>query len=279
MSKTTPVAVATGARGDATSKLHGRPQARAALRAPRYKSWKGLHAAALSLCRKEIERKDPTFDVAAFEQEAQQRVRWRNENEPLRLWMALRDVLVAADAYLKKCPSVGDDKNIFADRLDAILSTPVIGNEITTPPLVNDLPIPELDALVRTAPSYQSYAPLRDRLSGWSESQPISGSKRRDQDVQLRKSFVDRYRERKDELWWKGLPHVRDLAIVTLLAGLIPRGVQKRQNASKDEVAGPTASEVIDAEEHSIHALLSRQRGKGKGKKSKAKPKAKGPTL
>jgi hypothetical protein len=276
-----PVATAKNGKAGAARKLDGRPRARSALRARRYKTWKQLHEKTLSLCRAEIRSQDPTFDVAAWEQEARQRVRWLNENEPLRLWEALRDALVAADDYLRKSPSVGDDRNIYADRLDVVLSAPVAANNITMAWPVNMEPLDDLAAMMAAAAPHVALAPLRDCWVHWKEPHPKPGAKpqRDDPEVGLRTWFVHRYRERSDELWWKGLPKVRDLLRLTLLAGFIPRGVKERQDKAGSEADRPTPYDVIDAEERSIRAVLSRLRGKGKGKKNKAKAKAKGPTL
>lgn len=203
----------------------GEPRARARLRAKRYPTWKELHAAVIAWCRSEALRLNPKFDVADFERQARQ---WaRIDDEPVRIWKALQTALEQAEAFLVANPD-SPSRSAHAAMLDGFLSSKIEGNDGNFTKSVG-----ERIEYWRNGHRAPPLTSLRARLALLFDAGP-------------------------NPIWPDKKPGVREIAVLSLLAGCIPEGEKRRQEQAVGEADRPTIADVLDAEQTAVRTTLGR---------------------
>jgi hypothetical protein len=175
-----------------------------------------------------VERRAPQFDVAEWERNTRDEINaWGEGAKARRLWNAVRVVLAKAVDYVDTHPSA---RGAHVGKLRGLLETPCQGNADTT------------------------LRPLRERLVYWGrdskEERRLLGVGR-----SIRTALVMRYADQANSLWWQGKPSVRDLAMVSLLAGNIPEAAETLQRGAR----GLRPLEVVALEEKAVEKLLKRR--------------------
>jgi hypothetical protein len=200
------------------------PRARAKLRAERFATWTDLYAAVMTFCREEIKGQAPSLDVTRLERTAQRLAPTEEEDAFWGANRACRKVIAAlleALDYLEAHP----DKMTVAFYAAMLAGVPPL-----SPPIKG-----------------------RDR--------PNVGAVRnakRPHTQSLRTRLVTAFGRTPDAFWWRGRsPSVRDLAILSLLAGCIPESAKKRQHGAAGQADRPTMIDVVLAEENAIRAAMT----------------------
>ena len=205
----------------------GEPRARAKLRAKRYGTWKELHAAVIEWCRSEAVRLNPKFDVADFERLASTVARF--DDEARRLWEALESTLESVEAFLVANPD-SPSESIYAGMLDRFLTSKIEGND-----------------------GKLTYS-IRERLrNGRDRYRPTPRTS-------LRVKVVSLFSVGPNPIWPDKKPAVREIAVLSLLAGCIPEGEKRRQERAVGDADRPTIAEVLEAEQTNIRAVLKKFR-------------------
>lgn len=223
-----------------------KPTKSARLLAKRYATWEELHAAVLTQCRAELAALNSALDIADFERQA---AGWRRpDDRPLRAWRAVRDAYLKAKALLDEQP--GPYANVYTAQLEGYLSARCQG------------------------PRGDFSHTIGERLSSW--VWPPSGANSRPLSfrtglvlmlVKARCVFLssvaacelqDRSERslRKHALMKRSERLVRELALLTLLAGCAPESVKTRQSRS-GEAGRPTVSDVVRAEANAVRLILN----------------------
>ena len=201
----------------------GEPRARAKLRAKRYATWRELHAAVIDWCRAEAPRLNPKFDVADFERQAR---RWaRADDEPRRLWEALVAALERADAFLAANPEA-TSQSIPAAMLEGFLSSLIEGN----------------DGMLNRS--------VRERLKLLQNRHRVPPRN------SLRGKLVALFALGPNPIWPDKAPGVREIAVLSLLAGCIPEGAKQRQEGAGGVADRLTIRDVLQAEQSAVRATL-----------------------
>ncbi|HET9954947.1 MAG TPA: hypothetical protein VFQ61_10610 [Polyangiaceae bacterium] len=216
----------------------GEPRARAKLRAKRYATWKELQAATIEWCRLEAPRLNPRFNVADFERQARKWARF--DDEPRRLWEALEAILERIEAFLVANPD-SPSESIYAGMLDRFMTSKIEGND-----------------------GKLTYS-IRERLRHGRDR--YRGTPR----TSLRVKIVSLFSVGPNPIWPDKKPRVRELAVLSLLAGCIPEGEKRRQEGAVGDADRPTIAEVLEAEQTNIRAVLKKLR-----KEKKEEPAASG---
>jgi hypothetical protein len=198
------------------------PRRLAATRVQRHGTREELHAAVLTWCRAQILDENPTFDVAGLEADLRDRVAlWAHDNdEGFQQWLALRDAMSNALKYLDGC-SDGARQRLFAETVAAFFNTPC-----------------------------QGYNSIRDRVEVWLAAPNelwMHG------DAPRARLIAQYANAPPNVLWWVDRkPKVRDLSIITLLAGVWPaaaKGPQREVGAARR-----TVLDVVGAADNAVRA-------------------------
>lgn len=227
--------VDVGARRSADAR--GRAQVRsilvtrAPLRAARYQTWDDLHAAVLVECERQILAENPSFDVTKFMSEMLARVEQTPAGAPgTPLFRALRDAAAAAIDYVER-PGPGTALGLHTELLAALFSSSLI------------------DA------SGERHA-IRPFFRTWGRGHR---SERAADKWGVRTKIIRLFHGVPDAAWWVGRkPTERDLAIVTLLSGCVPKGIRERQEESTGGADAPLVVDVMDAEESAVRVSIGR---------------------